>query len=70
VCDTGTVPSSAALPYAGGFWRLTRVCEQLYPNQHLEVVMAPNFLLQFNGDVAQHDVDLDFVEFGLQTAKI
>lgn len=32
--------------------------------------MAPNFLLQFNGDVAQHDVDLDFVEFGLQTAKI
>jgi hypothetical protein len=69
VCDTGTIPSSAASPYADGFWRLTRLCEQVEIESRLMVVMAPNFL-QFNGDVAQHDVDLDFVEADLQTAKI
>jgi hypothetical protein len=34
------------------------------------VAVAPNFLLQFNGDVAQHDVDLCFAEVGSKRPKL
>jgi hypothetical protein len=41
-----------------GFWRLTRLFELLKRIMHFALAMAANFLLQFNGIVALHDVDL------------
>jgi len=41
-----------------GFWRLTRLFEEMKRIMHFALAMAANFFLQFNGSVAQHDVDL------------